>query len=653
MWVMGLVVVLMAGVSKATVMTSDDFSSSTLGSQWQANPGGTNSTVTTHDGKVYTTATYLDGDWKFTWFNTADGYYIPKGDFSTQIDMGLEMTAGYWQDGYMTVAVGDQRFQVSQSWQGPGAFPVTGSYLSGSGASWVSGTAVNMTYSSIQMKIERTGTTVTMYARPISDPAMDWSTLYTVTGTSTDVATVSFTTHNNSGNAITVWWDNFVLTGGVPKTPAPAPTFTPGGKYISGPTQITIFSEISGASIYYTTNGNIPTTGGTAYPSPVTVEVNNGTNLQAIAVAENYNPSAVTSLTFEVPSTYNRPEWISYGSATVDGNLSDWSNATWVTLDKINLNDSYTQDDAEFEEDVPEAYYAARWSNGKIYIAVKVHDLSHYFVNSYSLWNDHDGIEVFLHTDANDNTDYHSKSTSAQQYEIGITNSNHSAVWAYVGSNGAYNLKTSSYEIAETAGVVGGTNNEWLYYELALTPYTYFGLLETNDLSTTKVTNLFANEVIGLDVEVIANSGGAYMGKKSENTLQPKYNNWTNFGKHKLAAPTPGDANGDGKVDVGDLGILAANYGLSSGATWNKGDFNNDGKVDVGDLGILAANYGTGTSGADFQSDYAKVFGCDAADEDTTGSEAEDTTSTICNSLGLSLIAGLGLFALMLVKLEK
>jgi len=55
-----------------------------------------------------------------------------------------------------------------------------------------------------------------------------------------------------------------------------------------------------------------------------------------------------------------------------------------------------------------------------------------------------------------------------------------------------------------------------------------------------------------------------------------------------------GDANADGKVDVGDLGILAANYGLAAGATWEKGDFNKDGKVDVGDLGILAANYGIG-----------------------------------------------------------
>jgi hypothetical protein len=63
-----------------------------------------------------------------------------------------------------------------------------------------------------------------------------------------------------------------------------------------------------------------------------------------------------------------------------------------------------------------------------------------------------------------------------------------------------------------------------------------------------------------------------------------------------VAYPFMGDANLDGSVDVGDLGILAANYGESSGATWFEGDFNGDGEVDVGDLGILAANYGAGSA---------------------------------------------------------
>jgi hypothetical protein len=116
---------------------------------------------------------------------------------------------------------------------------------------------------------------------------------------------------------------------------------------------------------------------------------------------------------------------------------------------------------------------------------------------------------------------------------------------------------------------------------------------------------------------------------------------------------TPGDANGDGKVDVGDLGILAANYGLTSGATWPKGDFNKDGKVDVGDLGILAANYGSGASGADFNADYAKVFSTTAKEDASDSDDADATISSLCSGLGLSLITGLALMGLMLVKLEE
>lgn len=58
----------------------------------------------------------------------------------------------------------------------------------------------------------------------------------------------------------------------------------------------------------------------------------------------------------------------------------------------------------------------------------------------------------------------------------------------------------------------------------------------------------------------------------------------------------PGDANGDGSVDVSDLGILATNYGGTSGFWWSEGDFTRDSDVDVSDLGILATNYGTSAS---------------------------------------------------------
>ena len=56
----------------------------------------------------------------------------------------------------------------------------------------------------------------------------------------------------------------------------------------------------------------------------------------------------------------------------------------------------------------------------------------------------------------------------------------------------------------------------------------------------------------------------------------------------------PGDADVNGQVGIGDLGIVGANYD-GSGKTWYDGDFNDDGVVNVGDLAILGSNYGTGT----------------------------------------------------------
>jgi hypothetical protein len=51
-----------------------------------------------------------------------------------------------------------------------------------------------------------------------------------------------------------------------------------------------------------------------------------------------------------------------------------------------------------------------------------------------------------------------------------------------------------------------------------------------------------------------------------------------------------GDLDGDGDVDLSDLGILLAAYGVDDG-----GDLDGDGDTDLSDLGILLANYGFGT----------------------------------------------------------
>jgi autotransporter-associated beta strand protein len=54
-----------------------------------------------------------------------------------------------------------------------------------------------------------------------------------------------------------------------------------------------------------------------------------------------------------------------------------------------------------------------------------------------------------------------------------------------------------------------------------------------------------------------------------------------------------GDANLDGKVDIGDLGLLAGAW-QQSGKVWFDGDFTYNGTVDIGDLGLLAGNWQKG-----------------------------------------------------------
>jgi hypothetical protein len=166
---------------------------------------------------------------------------------------------------------------------------------------------------------------------------------------------------------------------------------------------------------------------------------------------------------------------------------------------------------------------------------------------------------------------------------------------------------------------------------------------------TLDVSTLLANNgslsTFGLACIQINGAGGSFLCQKEAGNSARPLLTATYYLKKIL-----GDANGDGVVDVGDLGILAANYGVTSGATWAMGDFNDDGVVDVGDLGILAANYGTGTSGADFDADYAKVFG---ATTDEAGDSSEDGDGGICAGLGLSIIAGLLLMSMMWFRFEK
>ncbi len=84
----------------------------------------------------------------------------------------------------------------------------------------------------------------------------------------------------------------------------------------------------------------------------------------------------------------------------------------------------------------------------------------------------------------------------------------------------------------------------------------------------------------------VLNNGAAYRSNEHPDTgSRPKLT--IDF---TAGGPPPGDATGDGIVDVADLGIVGANFGCTD-CTAAEGDFTGDGNVDVADLGILGANW--------------------------------------------------------------
>ncbi len=84
--------------------------------------------------------------------------------------------------------------------------------------------------------------------------------------------------------------------------PAATPTFSPPPSTYTSSQMVTISDTTPGATIYYTTNGTMPTTSSTKYSGPVTVSSTE--TLEAIATASGYSTSAVATAvyTINIPS---------------------------------------------------------------------------------------------------------------------------------------------------------------------------------------------------------------------------------------------------------------------------------------------------------------------------------------------------------------
>jgi fibronectin-binding autotransporter adhesin len=106
---------------------------------------------------------------------------------------------------------------------------------------------------------------------------------------------------------------------------AAAPTFSPPAGSYSGAQSVTISSLSPGATIHYTTDGSMPTSGSPSGASPVTVVVpaDATTTLKAYASAPGYSDSGVSSATYV---TLSHPIWLNAAGgswATAANWLSD------------------------------------------------------------------------------------------------------------------------------------------------------------------------------------------------------------------------------------------------------------------------------------------------------------------------------------------
>ena len=78
------------------------------------------------------------------------------------------------------------------------------------------------------------------------------------------------------------------------------PTFSPAGGTYTTAQNVTISSTTEGATIYYTTNGDVPTTNSTIYSAAI--PVNSTQTIKAIAVKNGYDNSSVASATYTILS---------------------------------------------------------------------------------------------------------------------------------------------------------------------------------------------------------------------------------------------------------------------------------------------------------------------------------------------------------------
>jgi hypothetical protein len=231
------------------------------------------------------------------WPATLTGVTYPASGGTTQYVSDLTPNAAYSivGDGTPSTAVADAA--------GVLVFPATGtgSISIGPGTVTVTGITVTPSFFSLVVGASQQYRTICTYSDGAS---ADCTSTVTWTSSASGIATINILglvvgvlpgSANLTGTSGTISGSATVT---VDLTGTAIPTFSPAaGTYTSTQT-VTISSATPGATIYYTTNGTIPTTGSTVFANPITVS--SSETIEAIAVASGDGTSPIGSATYTI-----------------------------------------------------------------------------------------------------------------------------------------------------------------------------------------------------------------------------------------------------------------------------------------------------------------------------------------------------------------
>jgi hypothetical protein len=305
---------------------------------------------------------------------------------------------------------------------------------------------------------------------------------------------------------------------------------------------------------------------------------------------------AVTTVTFGQATI---PE----GTATIDGDLSDWAGVSWIDADLLYYSD---EDPDVWPPDVTlgTAKWAARWSSetNLIYLAATLEDNDQILTTEYDAWNTRDAVEVYIDGGNTDATPYSwgnpveggGEMRSAQQWVVGAdgsTGPEGDGYWQTLGANAI-----PEGAVPEAAVSLEGAT---ISYEIAMTPWESLVWSYDDDNTTingvdeenSKIVQLEEGVEMGLDL-VLGSMYGTNFGMMAENTDPTK---WNDAGQMLNVTLGPGD---EPEYELGDVNLDDEVNGLdvdpfvglvTSGDFQTEADMNGDGAVNGLDVDPFVA----------------------------------------------------------------